>query len=224
MTEAEWLKCDDPGFMLDHLEGRTTDRKLRLFAVACCRRIWHLFDDERSRTAVEMTERYADGIADTNAYHSAMEAASLVDQEQGTGEPTPATAAWLIAYYPPFDAAYTCGITSVLADKESLKSRADWWETHVKEGEDEAKSQISLMRCIFGNPFRPVILDPAWLTPIVSERAQRIYDERVFDQMPLLAEALQATGCDDPEILNHCRNASEHAKGCWVIDLLLGKL
>jgi hypothetical protein len=87
----------------------------------------------------------------------------------------------------------------------------------------EKSLQADLLREIIGNPFRPVTIDPAWLTPNVIELAKRIYDERSFDQMPLLGDALEATGCDDPEIVNHCRGSGTHVRGCWVVDLILGK-
>jgi hypothetical protein len=82
----------------------------------------------------------------------------------------------------------------------------------------------NLVRDIFGNPFRPVALDPAWLTSTVVALAEGIYAERAFDRMPILADGLQDAGCDNPDVLNHCRDASAtHVRGCWVIDLLTGR-
>ena len=84
--------------------------------------------------------------------------------------------------------------------------------------------QAVLLRDIFGNPYRPAALDPAWLTADVRALAQGIYDERAFDRMPILADALQDAGCDNDAILTHCRDAAQvHVRGCWVVDLLLGK-
>ena len=80
-----------------------------------------------------------------------------------------------------------------------------------------------LVRCIFGNPFRPVTVDPAWLTPTVVALAEGIYADRAFDRMPILADALQDAGCDNADILNHCRSDGPHVRGCWVADLLRGK-
>ena len=65
--------------------------------------------------------------------------------------------------------------------------------------------------------------DPAWLTSDVVALARGIYDERTFDRMPILADALQDAGCDSADILNHCRGAGPHVRGCWVVDLVLGK-
>src|SRR5262249_36345600 len=61
MTEAAWLGCTELGTMLFDLRGRLSDRRLRLFAVGCSRRIWHLLTDQRSRQAVQAVERFADG-------------------------------------------------------------------------------------------------------------------------------------------------------------------
>ncbi|MCE9563964.1 MAG: hypothetical protein K8U57_18130 [Planctomycetes bacterium] len=88
----------------------------------------------------------------------------------------------------------------------------------------EVAAQTCLIRCIFGNPFRPVSLNPSWLTSDVVALARGIYDERVFDRMPILADALQDAGCDNPDVLNHSRGDSVHARGCWVVDLVLEKL
>ncbi|MCI0701000.1 MAG: hypothetical protein L0241_07950 [Planctomycetia bacterium] len=85
-------------------------------------------------------------------------------------------------------------------------------------------SQASdLVREIFGNPFRPVVVEPSWLTSDVVALAAGIYEDRAFDRMPILADALQDAGCDNNDILNHCRGEGPHVRGCWVIDALLGK-
>ncbi|QEG31500.1 hypothetical protein GobsT_63220 [Gemmata obscuriglobus] len=80
-----------------------------------------------------------------------------------------------------------------------------------------------LVRDIFGNPFRPVIVNPSWLTSNVVALATGIYADRAFDRMPILADALQDAGCDNADILTHCRSEAPHVRGCWVIDLLLGR-
>src|SRR5262249_23472844 len=83
--------------------------------------------------------------------------------------------------------------------------------------------QVGFLRCIFGNPFHPVTLTPAWQTSTVTALAQSIYDDRAFDRLPILADALEDAGCDNADILNHCRQPGEHVRGCWVVDLILGK-
>ncbi len=83
--------------------------------------------------------------------------------------------------------------------------------------------QLKLFHEIIPNPFRPISLDPAWLTSDVLALARGIYDERAFDRMPILADALQDAGCDNDNVLSHCRGDSPHARGCWVVDLVLGK-
>jgi hypothetical protein len=92
----------------------------------------------------------------------------------------------------------------------------------------EKKHQSQLVRDLFGNPYRPAKVDacPKWLTwreGTVRRVAQAIYDDRTFDQLPILADALEDGGCDNADILNHCRQPGPHVRGCWVIDLLLGK-
>ncbi|MBY0528517.1 MAG: hypothetical protein K2R98_34320 [Gemmataceae bacterium] len=80
-----------------------------------------------------------------------------------------------------------------------------------------------MTRDIFVNPFRPVTLISSWLTPTVTRLGETIYAERTFDLLPILADALEDAGCSDADILNHCRQPGEHVRGCWVVDLLLGK-
>ncbi len=79
------------------------------------------------------------------------------------------------------------------------------------------------IRDVFGNPFRPVVADPAWLTPTTVAIATAIYADRAFDRMPILADALEEAGCVNADVLLHCRGGGPHVRGCWVVDLLLGK-
>ncbi len=81
-----------------------------------------------------------------------------------------------------------------------------------------------LILCTLGNPFRPVTLEPAWLTSTVRSLAEGIYAERAFDRMPILADALEEAGCDNADLLAHCRGDGPHVRGCWVVDLVLGKV
>jgi hypothetical protein len=85
------------------------------------------------------------------------------------------------------------------------------------------RRQAESLRDIFGNPFRLATLDRSWLTSTVTSLAQAIYDDRAFDRLPILADALEDAGCTDQDILAHCRGGGEHVRGCWVVDLLLGK-
>ena len=90
----------------------------------------------------------------------------------------------------------------------------------------EREAQAKLLRDIFGNPFRPFLPSPAysaWLTTTVLGSADVMYKSRDFSAMPILADALQDAGCDNPDILDHCRGPGPHVRGCWVVDLLLGK-
>jgi hypothetical protein len=81
-----------------------------------------------------------------------------------------------------------------------------------------------LIRDIFGNPFRPVAFDPNWRTSTAVALATQMYESRDFAAMPILADALQDAGCDNTNILDHCRDAAvTHVRGCWVVDLVLGK-
>jgi hypothetical protein len=87
----------------------------------------------------------------------------------------------------------------------------------------EGAAQCALLADIFGNPFRPVALDPSWLTSAVVALATGIYADRASDRLPILADALQDAGCDNADVLDHCRGDGRHVRGCWVVDLLLGK-
>ncbi|MFM8273295.1 MAG: hypothetical protein ACKODX_13350, partial [Gemmata sp.] len=94
----------------------------------------------------------------------------------------------------------------------------------VAAARDECAAQADLLRDLFDDQFRPVVPDHAWFTSDVMALAGAIYDGRAFEQMPILADALQDAGCDSEEVLTHCRGANRvHVRGCWVLDLVLGK-
>jgi hypothetical protein len=87
-------------------------------------------------------------------------------------------------------------------------------------------TQVGLLCCISGNPFRPVTIEPAWLNwndSSIPKIAQRVYDDCRFEDLPILAGALEEAGCHNAEILAHCRGPGPHVRGCWVVDLLLGR-
>jgi hypothetical protein len=87
----------------------------------------------------------------------------------------------------------------------------------------EEQFQVSLLRDIFGNPFRAVAVKSSWRSSTVVSLAQAIYEEPAFDRLPILADALEDAGCDHADILEHCRGPGPHVRGCWVVDLILGK-
>ncbi len=98
------------------------------------------------------------------------------------------------------------------------------WVRRAESGEDESQTAVSttLLRDVFGNPVRPAMLSPAWLTSTVVQLARGIYHDRAFDRLPILADALLDAGCDNADMLDHCRGEGPHVRGCWVVDLLLG--
>jgi hypothetical protein len=99
-------------------------------------------------------------------------------------------------------------------------------DEEIREGFPMPDELLPILRDIFGNPFRPITINPAWLSwneGTIPKIAQAIYDERAFDRMPILADALEEAGCTNADILSHCRQPGEHVRGCWVVDLILGK-
>jgi hypothetical protein len=218
MTEQEWLECTDPKPMLEFLRGKASDRKLRLFAVGCCRHIWRLLPDEHCRKALEVAERFADGMeteqdlrdaADT-AFGSA-DAASTSGGGRYFAARCTFYAANLLAYDAAVGAARNLHTATVDAAGEEIADR-------VNASDAVNRYRKGLVEHIFGNPFRPVTVSPEWLTGNVVSLARSVYDDRAFDRMPELADALHAAGCDNDEILGHCRGPGHMCVGAgWFI-------
>lgn len=228
MTEADWLICTEPQSMLKFLRGKASDRKLRLFTCACCRRIWHLMEDERSRKAVEVLERCVDGPENDDEWQRAGTAADEARHEFERDNPEhqgPAASADSCARW----AAYYINFTNRPEWSSSHAAMAMVWEK-IQQGIHHRVAQVqerthecSLLRDLFGNPFRSSPIAPSWQTPAVITVAGHLYDDRAFDRLPVLADALEEAGCHDEAILAHCRSRGPHVRGCWVVDLILGK-
>jgi hypothetical protein len=234
MTEAEWLACTDPVLLLEFLQGKASDRKLRLYAVACFRGVWDSITNVSSQEAIQVLERYAEGQATAHelgqANWSAEAAIFDFDRrlERYEREQNGIRKGWL-----PLEDAIESPFVLTKEGNEISLDRASYIAAAIERATSESSFidtqvdrsilDIHLIHDIFGNPFRPSSLKPAWLTPNVVGLANGIYDDRAFDRLPILADALEEAGCDDEEILLHCRRPGEHVRGCWVVDLLTGR-
>jgi hypothetical protein len=241
MTEAEWLTCTDPQPMLRFLRGQSSERKLRLFAVACCRRLGEFLLDERVRSAVEVAERFADGTvgqeAREDAKNEADEAALELLDDVEERRIVKSYAFWSAAR-----AAHAAVCTAADPDgplaERAAEVAAAGVECYVRDElhdsenapaalQAEKVTQAELVRDLFGPlPFRTVTINPLWLAwngGTVVKLAQGIYDDRGFDRLPVLADALEEASCTDPDLLGHCREPGPHVRGCWILDRLLGK-
>jgi hypothetical protein len=264
MTESQWLSSTNPHEMLAFLKdrkpvglasflswfglaaGRSSTRKCRLFACACCRRLGPLLADERSRQAIEIAELYAEGLVSKKAFQQAVQAARVASLQ--AARPRVMMGEWLAAAQSraaeaiactleaddPADEAATWGKEAIrawaaqntrpypaaLGHMPQLPHRATTPEAAwIAEG----IAQCDLLREVIGNPFRAPVLLPSWRTPEATALATRICQDRAFADMPQLASLLEQAGCNNPEILQHCRETKEHARGCWALDFILGK-
>lgn len=238
MTEAEWLACDDPEPMLRWLGGEllASQRKLRLFACGCCRLIWDQIEDDRCKGGVRAAERYADGEETWGHLAALVGWADRVVAPPQWG--TPAAVVQSVAHlvmWVGLDRPTAAGCAEVVRD--------------LARGVAGRRAQAAMAREVFGNPLRKVrrvsaatqakvaALPPGrrprdlllvrdwlqWQDGTVPRLAQGIYEGRRFEDMPVLHDALLDAGCDNPDILDHGKAPGIHVRGCWVLDLLLGK-
>jgi hypothetical protein len=245
MTEQEWLECTDPKPMLEFLRTQRTasERKLRFFAAACCRRVWDWLGEE-SRRAIEVLEKYLDGTATADDLHFASK--GVYDDwmgDFGTHHPTNAACA-TVMFEKSTSHDVAVGAAAQIAQAVRIEANKrhgiflQGWpppkivnptvrQACIKAGEvamtAERLAQCHLLREIFHGPRRAVFLRANWRSGDILTVASTIYNDRAFEQFPSLADALAAAGCDDEEILNHCRGPGPHVRGCWVVDLILSK-
>lgn len=217
MTEAQWLEGRDLEGMLRYATGWAGDRKLRLFAVACCRYVASELAAPASRRAVEVAERYADRQADRNELYEARTKAWALGMKR---EHARRDAGDLpITLHPVFLAAYA-------AEERVENVAVKLAQNLANSGADVRREAARLLHEVLGNPFRAGRVDPAWLEwhdGAAVEVARSIYEERRLGDVPVLADALEEAGCTDAAILDHCRGSGPHVRGCWVVDVLLGR-
>jgi hypothetical protein len=230
VDEAAWLACTDPWKMLEFLHSRGMvrlrageglsgmDRKLRLFACACCRSVWHQMPDEKSRAAVQVAERFADWRATIEELNAARAAAE--GSAGAAAQAASRLAGWEVM---PLQGAarWKGGARRRLGAIEAARIIA------TRVASDALGGQCDLLRDIFGKLFRPVrpLGDSVlgWNGATVRRTAEGIYEESAFDRLPILADALLDSGCEDEELIAHCRSAGPHVRGCWAVDAILGK-
>jgi hypothetical protein len=218
------------------LHGKASDRKLRLFAVACCRRVGHFLTDARARDALATAERFADRLADDPERSAARKAAQQAAQGRGVTR-RPQAPKWerraaSAVYYALARDAWEAARNAPQLARESL-----FWRAGGHAAPDafavraaERSSQARALRDIFGNPFRPVAADPAWRAGEVLALARAAYGGLRLpagtldpDRLAVLADALEETGCASADLLAHLRSGGEHPRGCWALDLALGE-
>jgi hypothetical protein len=224
MTPEEWDHCADPEKMLEFLRRTISKRRLRLFACASCRRLWRLFEgEERTRAAVYISERYADGLATWDELKAARRGARHCEY---------ATAMWSA-----FDAAkntaasatYEAGLRAVESDGGDpiLAGIPLNTPAALRLREEESRGQCALLRDIAGNPFRPPPTVPADVLAYnggaARQLAEAIYHGRRFEDLPVLADLLEEAGLTDAGLLGHLRGPAPHALGCAALDAVLGK-
>jgi len=241
MTENQWLACEEPRRMLGFLRttGRASERKRRLLVCAVARALWPALADERSRTAVEVAERLADGVESLDALRQAATQARQAHDElceafiaarRATGG----------KYRKHVKEAAARADASAVAAWAAADDPLGFWNFTTHCGGDELGFYDSIAAVdsllqehhafifeLFGNPFSPACVEPAWLAwgdGVAGKMARAIHDARNFKDMPILADALEEAGCGDACLLGHLRDPGSHALGCWALDTVLGLL
>jgi hypothetical protein len=223
--------------MLAAVNETLTERKARLFAVACCRRVWHLFTDGRSQAIIEIAERHADGLAGEDEWAGVGSARTALAEGGRLGH----AVYWAAepGIDPPFFAEkaslYARSVDCPWFEGLSPEEQQQAWEAGIPESANvpelnEHGAQSDLLRDIVENPFRAVALDRAWQTPTVAALARAAYAERSLPagaldpgRIAVLADALEEAGCADADLLGRLRGPGPHVRGCWAVDRILGR-
>jgi hypothetical protein len=229
MTEGEWQSCTDPQAMLEFLWGKASERKLRLFAIACCRSSRPLLLNKDLRRALDVSTRYADGQATAEELAAAFRSSNGLAVGQCYQRSTERD------YRRWAEATAVANATAVTSENYSMEGHAKdavWMIVRAAHRNPE-RYLCRLLRDVFGNLFHPISPAPAvlaWNDDTVVRLAQAAYEERKLPEgtldngrLAVLADALEEAGCTDADVLAHLRGPGIHVRGCWVVDLLLGK-
>jgi hypothetical protein len=230
MTEAEWLSSNDPLEMAASLTELASERKLRLFSCHCCRHIWRLLD-ESHRRLLQVAEMYADGGASVGELRSASEVAAQARDDYVN---IPRDDFDIVVAFAQDAVDMAASEDKRTCCEESCNQVRATISRETLDGEDlgaakqaNCELQISLLRDIFGNPFRPTTLAAANRTATVVSLARAAYDERQLPggdldthRLAVLADALEEAGAGG-ELVAHLRGPGPHVRGCHVVDLCL---
>jgi hypothetical protein len=230
-NEVWWAKGQRRRILLEFSQEHTNERKPRLFAIACCRSLEQWLTEPTCFLAIDRVERYVEKQASKHELASLRRdflkperdrlrrrcvAGALSDWPDlipNADRPTVCLASWdacrAVLRGSGWDAAYGAAQSAVTAHRYSPQT--------------EYGLIKALFNDVFRNPFCPLTFDPGWRTSDVRGLAQAIYDNKNFESMPILSDALMDAGCDEEEIIGHCRRDGPHVRGCWVVDLVLGK-
>jgi hypothetical protein len=222
MTESDWHTCTDPVAMLTCTRTLATDRKLRLFAIAWAQRCYRHMEDERSRIAVDVARDFVEGRASKADLTAAFRDANELCEELWRDGPAAGRASR--------SGRSNRGAQQSITAAVSARTAADpaWnYRQALRSMRGQAAVVVQycgLFRCIFGPlAFHSIAITSSWITATVAEVASAIYQEEAFERLPILADALEEAGCNQQDILGHLRSSAEHVRGCWAVDLLLGK-
>jgi len=221
VTEAEWPACEDPRDLLPALLQPGSPRKQWLFACACCRGVWPMIS-ALGRKAVEVVERYAEGGTDDEpraAFGTFRPKRSI---RRGAGGVQAAEAVGYLGMPWLYPGTYPMRplVEAVARSTAEAQAKTAPWR-------DVRRRQCDLLRELLRNPeIDGPTVDPSWLARhggAARALAESIYSDRTFGHLPILADALEEAGCDNGDLLNHLRGPGPHVRGCWAVDLLLGK-
>jgi hypothetical protein len=213
VTEEEWLVSPDAELLFCEVKARglLNNRKARLLACGCYRLIWDRIGCMTVREAVEHAEGRADRRVTQHELERYRHPAKLA---------SPNTLDFSLQVSLSSLVAKTCNVGYIAWQ---IRGASDDRRTADHRPGPESQRQADLVRDVVGNPFHTVSFDPAWRTTTAVGLAEQMYESRDFSAMPILADALEDAGCDDAEVLAHCRGDGQHVRGCWVVDLVLGK-
>jgi hypothetical protein len=214
MGPEDWAACTQVDLMLKRLEPKKHRRKWVLFNCACCRRVWDQMPED-CRAYVEAAERYALGTG----------LKKNLGPLKGPVNVAVAKVPYLSDHRPWYAAVAASTVTNTTRYCAWNAARAVDEAGRVAHRR-ERQAQADLLREVIGNRYRPVAVEPAWLTwnsGAVPRMAQALLADGHFSDLPVLADALEEAGCTDEVILSHCRGGGEHVRGCWVVDLLTGR-
>jgi hypothetical protein len=234
MTEQKWLHFSDTDDVFDYLQKHQfSERKARLFAVACCRTLDPWISESVCRVAVDRSEQFADGQISRQALGASRKDFPAEKRFRLRSESEHRGFTGALELLPP---STRMAVWSASWDACHYCVRADAWDAarycllaaavaheHATSREERAGLFRGVLHDIFGNPFRRVAFDSHWRTSDVVGMARAIYEDKAFDRIPILADALMDAGCSDEQVLGHCRGDGPHVRGCWVVDLVLEK-